>query len=250
MTVQLVGRSRRQQQRRATIDDIKQVARELLVDEGVDSVTIRAIARRRGMTAPAVYRYFTSHEELLGSLRDDVFAEISRHVRNACADLAPDDTPRRLITTSRALRRWVLDHPNEFELLLAPTGICQSHDAEGPLGRDSGRVFGQLFADLTAELWRSHPFPVGPPGSLPPQLHEQLDRLRSPHHEDLPVEAVAVILRHWLRLYGLICMEGVGHLRFALGDSSLFFEHELADVCRSLGIGHLYAPPADRPATD
>ena len=51
--------------RAATAQEIKQTARRLLVDQGPEAVTLRAIAREIGMTAPALYRYFGSHEELL-----------------------------------------------------------------------------------------------------------------------------------------------------------------------------------------
>ncbi|GAA3357002.1 hypothetical protein GCM10017744_025890 [Streptomyces antimycoticus] len=45
--------SRRERLRIATIREIKDVARTLLVQEGPENVTIRAIAREMGMTAPA-----------------------------------------------------------------------------------------------------------------------------------------------------------------------------------------------------
>lgn len=237
--------SRRERQRRATIDEIKHVARELLAGDGVESVSIRAISRKMGMTAPAVYRYFDSHDELLRTLRVDVFGEVAAHLRQACDELPKDDAPQRLITAGRALRSWGLSHQRDFGLVLGPSALGATRGEESAREQDAGWVFGLVFAELMADLWRSHPFPIAPPGSLPPRLAEQLSRLRAHRHVDLPVEAIAVMLRCWVRLYGLICMEALGHLRFALDDGSLFFERELADTCGTLGIGHLYrAPPA------
>jgi len=54
--------SRRDRLRAATVQEIKQTARRLLVSQGPDAVTLRAIAREMGMTAPGLYRYFSSHE--------------------------------------------------------------------------------------------------------------------------------------------------------------------------------------------
>ncbi|GAA2483432.1 TetR/AcrR family transcriptional regulator [Streptomyces gobitricini] len=240
------GLSRREQQRRATIDEIKQVARGLLVDEGIGSVTIRAISRHMGMTAPAVYRYFTSHEELLRTLRADIFIEVAGYLEASCDVLPEDDAPGRLIAAARALRRWGLEHEREFGLLLGPGAPGAIGGEESDLEQDAGWVFGLLFADLMAKLWRSHPFPVSPPGSLHPRLAAQLDRLRAHRDVDLPIEAIAVMLRCWVRLYGLVCMEVLGHLDFALDDGGPFFERELADTCETLGVGHRYTEEAPR----
>ncbi|HEY6276068.1 MAG TPA: helix-turn-helix domain-containing protein, partial [Streptosporangiaceae bacterium] len=57
--------SRRDRVRAATADEIKQTARRILMAEGPDGVSLRAIAREMGMTAPALYRYFGSHDELI-----------------------------------------------------------------------------------------------------------------------------------------------------------------------------------------
>ena len=48
--------------RAATTKEIIQTARQLLVAEGSAAISLRAIAREMGMTAPAIYRYFDSHE--------------------------------------------------------------------------------------------------------------------------------------------------------------------------------------------
>ena len=57
--------SRRDRLRAATIEEIIATARRLLVTSGPEAVSLRAIAREMGMTAPGLYRYFDSHEELL-----------------------------------------------------------------------------------------------------------------------------------------------------------------------------------------
>ena len=57
--------SRRDRVRAATIEEIKETARRLLVTKGPEAVSLRAIAREMGMTAPALYRYFGSREDLL-----------------------------------------------------------------------------------------------------------------------------------------------------------------------------------------
>ena len=73
--------SRRDRLRAATSEEIIQTARRLLVQSGPEAVTLRAIAREMGMTAPGLYRYFDSHEELLRH----VLRSEERRVGKECA---------------------------------------------------------------------------------------------------------------------------------------------------------------------
>jgi hypothetical protein len=47
---------------------------------------------------------------------------------------------------------------------------------------------------------------------------------------------LSVFLSCWIRIYGTVCMEVFGHLRFALHDAEPLFEAELADLACLLGI--------------
>src|ERR1700691_969814 len=75
--------TRRERVRAATSQEIIQTARGLLITEGSAAISLRAIAREMGMTAPALYRYFDSHEQLLPHVVADVFTELSDYVEQA-----------------------------------------------------------------------------------------------------------------------------------------------------------------------
>src|SRR5215472_8388491 len=75
--------SRRDRVRAATTQEIMQTARRLLAEEGPDAVTLRAIAREMGMTAPALYRYFGSHEDLIMHVIGDIFTELGEGIAAA-----------------------------------------------------------------------------------------------------------------------------------------------------------------------
>jgi hypothetical protein len=44
-----------------------------------------------------------------------------------------------------------------------------------------------------------------------------------------------VFLSCWIRLYGMVCMEVFGHLKFALRDAEPMFEAELRGLAALLG---------------
>src|ERR671913_1960482 len=69
--------SRRDRVRAATVTEIKDTARRILVAEGVDGLSLRAIAREMGMTAPALYRYFPSREDLVVHLIAELYGQLT-----------------------------------------------------------------------------------------------------------------------------------------------------------------------------
>ena len=90
--------TRRDRLRAATAAEILGAARRQLVEGGARAVTLRAIARDVGMTAPGLYRYFASLDELVAALVQDVAAELTGELLRAGAaagadvggDVAPD----------------------------------------------------------------------------------------------------------------------------------------------------------------
>lgn len=231
--------SRRERLRIATIREIKDVARTLLVQEGPENVTIRAIAREMGMTAPAVYRYFSSRDALILQLRVDIFAEMARYMRGVIGQLPEGEPGRRLIGGARALRVWAIKHPHEFGLILGPWAPGLGREETKP-ERTMGWVFGSVFSDLVSDLWRVRGFPAPEEDELEPALARQLGALSEDQGVDMPPGAIAVMLRCWARLYGVISMEALGHMSFGLSEGKSFFEFELRDLCTMLDINEFY----------
>lgn len=234
--------SRRERLRMATIREITGTARTLLVQEGPENVTIRAIAREMGMTAPAVYRYFASRDALILQLRVDIFAEMARYLRAVIEELSGDQAAQRMIAGARGLRTWALKHPHEFGLVLGPWAAGLGREGTKP-ERTMGWVFGSVFAELASDLWRARGFPVPEESALDPVLVRQFTVIGEAESVDMPVPAIAVMLRCWVRMYGVICMEALGHMSFALPEGQPFFEFELRAMCAVLDIEEFYGGP-------
>ena len=110
--------NRRERLRDATTAEIKDTARALLVEDGPDALTLRAIAREMGMTAPALYRYFASHEDLVGALCQDLLAELTVTLAQARDTVGTEDPVGRLMAACRAFRQWSLANRREFQLVV------------------------------------------------------------------------------------------------------------------------------------
>ena len=79
---------RRERVRQATVEEIKAVARAQMAAEGTAGVTLRAIAREMGMTAPALYRYFGSRDDLVTALVTDAYDALADAMEAAVAAVA------------------------------------------------------------------------------------------------------------------------------------------------------------------
>ncbi len=233
MTVQqpVAAGTRRARVRTATTAEIKTTARRLLVEEGPDALTLRAIARSMGLTAPALYRYFSSHEELVGACTMDLLDEITITLEQARDAVGPQDPVGRLMAACRAFRDWSLGHPREFQLVFASAGEGRTpgHDT---VGQDLS--FGGVFLGIFVEIWQSRPFAVPAEADLPQRLVEQLTAFSAAVGGVLPLGALAAYLSGWVRLYGGVTIEVFGHLGFALSDAGPMFEAMLADMRRQL----------------
>jgi AcrR family transcriptional regulator len=235
--------SRRDRVRAATTEEIKQTARRLLVAGGPDAVSLRAIAREMGMTAPALYRYFGSHEDLIAHVVADIFTEIAAGIAAAIdrAAAAGGDITGKLVAASREFRRWSLAHRAEFGLLFGSPlpALEAAMDHEDVIAACAMKFSGTFFA-LFLELWRDHPFRVPADGEIDSRVREQLARYRDSLGVSLPLGAVLTFLRCWVRLYGMVSLEVFGHLRFALDDAAPLFEMTLAELSQMLGL--VYQP--------
>jgi AcrR family transcriptional regulator len=230
--------TRRERMRDATLQEIKDAAREHLRAHGPAGISLRGIARDIGMTAPALYRYFESLDDLLAAMIETYTDEMCDALEAARDALPEGDLGGRLLAVTRAFRHWALEHRPEFTMMFgAPV---PGHPATGHEGMDKpvGRL-GALFFDLYFGLWRQRPFPLPPEEDIPPALAGQLRVFAAactPDDVEAPLGVIRLFAASWVRLYGLVAIEVFGHMHFLLDDGEPLFEAELTDLGRTVGL--------------
>ena len=242
--------ARRDRLRAATMEEITATARRLLVEQGPEAASLRAIAREMGMTAPGLYRYYSSREELLRHVVADMFRELSNDIRQAIAAAAPSLRPAdqdgawrrskgvlKMIAACREFRRWALGHKEEYALLFG-VPLPGLDDGRFDIAEQCALEFAGTFYTLFLELWNHVRFPVASDEEIDPELRAQLDRFRDKLGlgTDLPTGAHLIFLRCWTLLYGAVSMEVFGHLGFALTDAAPMFELTLRDLAHLVGL--------------
>ena len=107
-------------------------ALELLEAEGVGAVTTRAVARRAGTSAPAIYELFGDKTGLVRAL----FFEGFRQLGDAYGAIALTDDPvGDLHATANAFRRFALERPKLFLIMFSqPFASFEPTPAERRLG--------------------------------------------------------------------------------------------------------------------
>jgi len=230
------GTTRRDRQRAATVAEIKAAARKLLLEGGASAVGLRAVARELGLSAPALYRYFGSHEDLISALIADLYDELTDRLITLRDSDPEADLGGQLFLVAGGLRDWALAHPAEFGLLFGapvPSPLADHHELTP--GHQAAMRFGAVFKDLVAQVYRQQPFPHPPDEALGAELVAQLGQ-KSEVFDGMPAGAVYLALNFWTRLYGLICMEVFGQLHWALEDAGAYFQAQLFEIGEGLGL--------------
>src|SRR6266516_6548102 len=114
-TVLNPGPARLTARRRATVEEALDHAEQLVRESGAGAVTVSEVARRLGIRAPSLYKYFPS----LHAIYDALFERGNRQVAEFVDDAVRETRPGldRLLVASRAVVRWSLVHTGLAPLL-------------------------------------------------------------------------------------------------------------------------------------
>lgn len=96
-------------------EEILQAAKELFLEQGYDSTTIRRIADRVGISAPALYLYFKDKEALMLALCDQTFGHLIEAIDEI--EKTVSDPLQRVRRFGEAYVRFGLTHPDEYRLV-------------------------------------------------------------------------------------------------------------------------------------
>lgn len=94
---------------------LRDAARAILEEEGLTALSLRAVARRAGVSHAAPYRHFPNHEALLVELVTEGFAELRQGIATAVA--GPAQEIDRITAIGAAYMRFVARRPGVARLM-------------------------------------------------------------------------------------------------------------------------------------
>ena len=206
MTVTL---TRRERQRAATVEEIKEVARGLMREQGTIDVWFTDIAKEMGMTPPALYRYFADRDALLTELIAEAYRELGREVAEAREQCDPDDIGGRWIAVGTAYRDWARRESEQFALILGmpvPGYVAPQDGPTTDAAKDAMAQLSLLFI-RAAELGVLQE-------SLVRDVSDEMAACAAEKHPELdglvPPESFQAMIHAWATLHGVTCLDAYG----------------------------------------
>jgi AcrR family transcriptional regulator len=105
---------------------ISAAAQELYLREGTEGFSMRKVAERVGISAPAIYRHFKNKEELLNEIVIEGLKILEEYLRPALDAATPYD---RLIRMTDNYLSFALEQPKYFDFAFLTPSPGQNHVA-------------------------------------------------------------------------------------------------------------------------
>lgn len=166
-------------------------ARDLYLESGFASFSLREVARRVGVSAAAVYRHFDNKEALLREVCAAGFRIFSSYLLRALSET----TPRaRLVSAAVQYLRFALENPRDYRVIFMGAAEDFASPASSPNEPERAPTF-QFLVDRVSECMQA-------------RVLRKAD----------PNEVAAVI---WAHVHGLVSLRLSGHLG-RVGDDAAF----------------------------
>lgn len=232
--VEEAGASRRERLHDATREEIKALARRQMAEEGTAALSLRAIARQMGLTAPALYRYYRDRDELITALILDAFNAQADTLEAVRASIPAEQYARQLLAAMLAYREWALAHPADYVLVLG--NPIPGYQAPGEATTRAARRTLTLFLEIIEGARQAGQLTVPAEyGALLARTQQQIVGGADRFGYALPHPALEIVLGAWAKVHGLISLELYGHLQPIIADPGALYHFEVLALLAQLG---------------
>jgi AcrR family transcriptional regulator len=214
--------SRRERLRAQTLAEIRQHGLAQIAEGGPAALSLTGIAKAMGMSAPALYRYFTSRDDLLVSLAEESWADIADTLTEAAKRTQSAAPEVRLRAALNGTRQWALGQPHRYRLVFGSSYGSGKLDPDRiipPAQRSMGIVLSALAelgpADRAAAVRDS-------------KLRREVVQWRNGSEDSADDPRVLFLgLLAWTRTHGIISLEIEGFFEQIGVDPARLYEAEI-----------------------
>ena len=218
---------RRAQPGSSLLEAIKAAAWRQISSEGAAALSLRAIARELGITAPAIYNYFHRRDDLVTALVVDAYTAFGKSQAAAVSALHTDDHAGRLRALGMAYREWAIANPERYQLMFAapyPGYVLPAAEVGPVAGQALAVLIRALEAARKARVLRSaRSTAPGAVGRIPGLSTDELAGRYGSTDTAVLVGAVHV----WAHVHGLLSIELSRQFPPYLADPALLYRGEL-----------------------
>ena len=211
---------------------IKETARTQIAENGAATLSLRAIARELKITAPAIYNYFPSRDDLVTALIVDAYNSLRDAILTSQATAEVSQTER-ILESARAYRGWARAHPEEYSLIFG-TPIPNYHapmEITGPAAAGSMAVIISVFDTA----WRAGALHIeGILTETPEMIQTWIDKFEYSG----PPEIIQITMASWAQIHGIVSLELNRHYTAFSEEVTIdsFFEIEIQAVLARIGM--------------
>lgn len=226
--------NKRSQMRDEIIQAIKAAAWQQMTEQGTAGLNLRQIARDLGVTAPAIYTYFPSRDDLITALIVDAFTQMGDAMEQA-ANQAADHPLMRMLAGVYAYRQWAVENPVGFQLIYGNPipGYSAPAEITTPLSRRQMGVlaywFGEAIKAGDVELAQIE-------ASLDGVILAQIRSYGEESGMPGPPAMIYWLTRGWAHIHGMVMLEIFHHSPNLVGDAERFYKQEMVWMFASIGI--------------
>jgi AcrR family transcriptional regulator len=207
---------------------IKTTALEQIAENGAAALSLRAIARALKITAPAIYNYFPSRDELVTALIVDAFTSFADSLSESIQSLPVDDHAGRLRTLGWMYRQWAVIHPQRYQLIFGTPipGYVAPLEITLPAAARSLNVL----VDMLSEAHASDTLKLQPAAPMSPELETMLEDWSASRAPDVDLEVLFLALTIWGRVHGLVALEIGQQFPPFITDAGVVYHRELESI--------------------
>ena len=223
---------RSRSRREATQEEILRTAWAQIGELGAPSLSLRGIAQAMGLTAPALYRYFSGRDELVTAMIIEAYESLGDALETSVQAMAAEDHARRYLAVGQAYRAWARARPERFALIFG-TPIPGYH---APLERTlpaAARALGVLMAVLQA-AWEAGR--IQRPPILGASLQGHMQAWKDAHELSAHPVVLYLTLVSWARVHGLTTLELHGHIPPQVADPAEVYLNDLHALRSEIGL--------------
>ena len=229
-----MAQTRKEKKREATRAEIIAAAWKQVGEYGAAALSLRAIAGKMGLTAPALYRYYKDRNALVSALLIDAFnflADALEARRDSCA---VDDYSGRIRSVGKAYFHWGCENPQKYALLFGtPIPGYEFAEEVGPAAQRSFLILqGVIGAAYAAGKITGEAVAFRLPASLKLQ-YEVLKKYGLPY----PPIVTQLSLSAWASIHGMTSLYLYGYMSGFLGDQvDAFVDLEAERLIHNFGL--------------
>jgi AcrR family transcriptional regulator len=231
----MIPQTRREKLREATSAEIKKVALEQMTSQGAATLSLRAIATQMGMSAPALYNYYKSRDDLITALIIDAYNSLAAELEKISYALPSEQYGARFVAVMLGFRQWAIDHREQF-ILIYGTPIPGYHAPEEQTTPASIRASWQFVAILKG-AWEAQQIKIPPEyQDLDTPMHRQAEAVYEARGWPFPMKLLHIAMAGWSFIHGAVSLELYGHLDYLGGDLGEFFREEVIAYAKRLNL--------------